>query len=193
MKKRLITALSAMALVIAVALIAAGPGAANAPGITGADLGKKIANFNIILHPHAWDDLGNSCNGSRIFFAMDQAPWEITWNFDPLVNGFDIVDCNGTSDGNALIEQDAGVPAAIFLRVLGPVSSSLQLTCLQLVFTTANQAECLISTENFSHSKTFTRVTQHVADTEFSQVLWTLQPSTNFKIAQVDVYECPGC
>jgi hypothetical protein len=191
LRKRHIVALVAIAASFAV--FGAAPAGANAPGITGADLGKKIANFNLIMHPHSWDNLGNSCNGARIFFAMDTAPWTIQWNFDPTVNGFDIADCNATTDGGALIEQDAGVPAAIFLRVLGPVSSNLTLTCTQVVFTTANQAECLIGTENFAHSKDFTRVTQHVADTEFSEVLWTLQPSTNFKIAQVDVYECPGC
>jgi hypothetical protein len=32
-------------------------------------------------------------------------------------------------------------------------------------------------------------VTTHLFDTALSQVLWTLDPSTNFKIAQVDVYQ----
>jgi hypothetical protein len=51
-----------------------------------------------------------------------------------------------------------------------------------------NVNECLVASATLSKNKTFTKITSHLADTVFSQVLWTLDPSTNFKIAQVDVY-----
>jgi hypothetical protein len=185
MRKRYIVVLAAMAAAL-VAVFAAAPVSANPPGII--DVGKKIANFNIILHPHAWDNLGNACNGSRIFFATDATPWTITWNFDPTVNNFSIVDCNATTDGSAVIAQNAGTNVAIFVRVVGPKNSSLGLVCTDVLdVNTVNS--CLLGTYNLSKGKTFTKVTTHLFDTVFSQVLWTLQPSTNFKIAQVDVYQ----
>ena len=185
MRTRYIVALAAIAAVFVV--LGTAPAGANPPGIT--NVGKKLANFNLIVHPHAWDNLGNACNGSRIFFAQDTAPWTLTWNFVPNLSGpsFQITDCNGTTDGGASIAEDAGIPVYIFLRVLGPVTSSLGIVC-QDVVDVNNANECLIANATLSKSKTFTKITSHLADTVFSQVLWTLDPSTNFKIAQVDVY-----
>jgi hypothetical protein len=187
MNKRLFVSLAAAGLTAALALLLAGPGAANPPGIT--NVGKKIANFNLIMHPHSWDNLGNACNGSRIFFAQDTPQWTLTWNFIPDLQGssFQITDCNATSDGSGVIAEDAGIPVYIFVRVVGPKTSSLGLVCTDVVDLNSVN-ECLIGSATLSKSKTFTKVTSHLADTIFSQVLWTLDPSTNFKNAQVDVY-----
>jgi hypothetical protein len=101
---------------------------------------------------------------------------------------FNIYDCDGTTDRSAVIQEDAGVPVDIFIRVLGPLTSSLDFVCQDVIDVNGVNA-CLISGANLSHSKSFTKVTTHLFDTVFSEVLWTLDPSTNFKIAQVDVYE----
>jgi hypothetical protein len=187
MPKRNIVALAATA--AAFAVFGAAPAGANAPGIT--NVGKKLDNFNLILHPHSWDNLGsNACNGSRIFYSADAMPWTLTWNFVPNLSGpsFQITDCNATTTGGGVVQEDAGIPVYIFVRVVGPKTSSLGIVCTQPVVTIANTNECLIASANLAKSKTFTKITQHVFDTQFSQVLWTLDPSTNFKIAQVDVY-----
>jgi hypothetical protein len=185
MRKRHLVALAALAAALAVFGVTSA--SANPPGVTpGA---KKLFNFNIIMHPHSWDNLGNACNGNRIFFAQDSAPWTVEWDFVPDLSGasFQLTDCNGTSDGSGVVQEDAGIPVSIYLRVLGPVTSSLFFICQDIVdFNNVN--ECLISNETLSHNKAFTKVTTHLADTIFSEVLWTLDPSTNFKIAQVDVY-----
>src|SRR5438876_11096765 len=90
MRKRYIVALAALA--AAFAVFGAAPAGANAPGLTASDLGKKVANFNIILHPNSWDQSDTTCqnNGSRIFFSADVTPWLLTWNFLTSANGFDI-------------------------------------------------------------------------------------------------------
>jgi hypothetical protein len=162
------------------------PAGAKPPGIT--NVGKKLANFNLIMHPHSWDN-PNGCNGSRIFFAQDAMPWTITWNFVPDLSGpsFQITDCNATTDGGAIIAEDAGIPVYIFVRVVGPLNSSLGIVC-QDVIDLNGANECLVDSTTLSKNKSFTKITSHLADTMFSQVLWTLDPSTNFKIAQVDVY-----
>src|SRR5882724_7714967 len=105
MKKRIFAPLAGVVVATAVALLVAGPGAANPPGVTpGA---KKLANFNIIATPNDWVADDNVCpnNGSRIFYRRGTSNWTLTWNFDPTVHGFDIVDCDGTSDGTGVVEE----------------------------------------------------------------------------------------
>ena len=186
-RKRHIAALAVLALMAAVAVLEAGPATANPPGIT---VGKKLANFNIIAVPNEWVENDSVCsnNGARMFFRQGTTPWTITWNFDPAVHGFDIVDCDGTTDKTAVVQQEAGQSVAIFVRVMGPQHSSLGLVCTDVVDVNGVNS-CLLGTYNLSKSKTFTKVTTHLFDTAFSQVLWTLDPSTNCRIAQVDVYQ----
>lgn len=187
MRKKYSVALAAMA--AALAVFGAAPAGANPPSIT--DVGKKIANFNIIATPHAWVESDSLCtnNGHRMFFSVDNTPWTVEWDFVPnLSPTFNILDCDGTTDRTAVIQEDAGVPVFIFIRVLGPRTASLDFVC-QDVIDVNGVNECLISGVPLSHSKSFTKVTSHLFDTLFSEVLWTLDPSTNFKIAQVDVYE----
>ena len=186
MKKWSGAALAVLAIGAVMAVLGAGPATANPPGLS---VGKKLANFNIIATPKEWVADNSLCpnNGNRIFFRRGTTQWTITWNFDPGVHGFDIVDCDGTSDGTAVVQQDAGTNVAIFVRVVGPKTSALSLVC-QDVLDVNGVNSCLLGTYNLSKSKTFTKVTTHLMDTTLSEVLWTLDPSTNFRIAQVDVY-----
>jgi hypothetical protein len=188
MRKRYISTLVAAAAASAIAVLAAGPATANPPGVL--SVGKKIANFNIIATPNEWVQSDTTCtnNGARMFFRRGTSNWTIQWNFDPLAHGFDITDCDGTTDGTAAVSQDAGVSVAIFVRVVGPKTSTLNLVCTDVIDVNGVNS-CLLGTYNLSKSKTFTKVTTHLADDLFSQVLWTLQPGTDFRIAQVDVYE----
>ncbi|MFL5798010.1 MAG: hypothetical protein ACJ77A_08765 [Actinomycetota bacterium] len=186
-KSRSRVALTALAIGAALSVLVVGPASARPPGIT--DVGKKLANFNIIAVPNEWSQDDSLCanNGARVFFRRGTTNWLVTWNFDPAVNGFDIVDCDGTTDGTAVIDQSAGQSVAIFVRIVGPQHSSLSLACTDVIDVNGVNS-CLLGTYNLSKGKTFTKVTTHLFDTVFSQVLWTLQPSTNFRIAQVDVY-----
>jgi hypothetical protein len=188
MRKWYLAALAALPVAAIFVVFAAGSATAKPPGVT--EVGKKLANFNIIATPNEWvqDDSVCSNNGARMFFRRGTSPWTVTWNFDPLAHGFDIVDCDGTTDKTAVVQQDAGTNVAIFVRIVGPKTSSLSLACLDVLDPNGVNS-CLLGTYNLSKSKTFTRVTTHMFDDALSQVLWTLDASTNFRIAQVDVYE----
>jgi hypothetical protein len=155
------------------------------------NLGQKLTQFNVIAKPGGWDpSAGNSCNGSRIFFAEDNGGANdtlgtITWNLDPTVSGFQITDCNGT-DGTATVTADENVNFAVVIRVLGPVSSSLNLVCT-VVVQSANDNLCMIASGTFKKGNSFTKVMMNVADNEFEQVLWSL--SGDWKIFQVRLYQ----
>jgi hypothetical protein len=162
---------------------------ANPPGIV--NVGQKLFQFNVIAKPGGWDPLaGNACNGARIFFAQDSGGanntlGRITWVVDPLVNGFEITDCNGT-DGDATVTADENVNFGVFIRVMGPAKSSLDFTC-EMLTTLNTENLCLISTGTFKKGNSFTKVMQNLANDEYAEVLWTL--SGDWKIFQVRLYE----
>ena len=133
---------------------------------------------------------GNFCNGSRIFFAQDSGGphntlGTITWNLDPTVAGLQITDCNGT-DGTATVTADENVNFAVVIRVMGPVTSSLNFACTVVIQSLGDNL-CMIDSATFKKGNSFTQVMKNVADNTFEQVLWTL--SGDWKIFQVRLYE----
>lgn len=163
--------------------IAAPPGVVN--------LGQKLDQFNVIAKPGGWDPtVGNNCNGSRIFFAEGSGGphntlGTITWNLDPTVPGFQITDCNGT-DGTATVTANESVNFAVVIKVMGPVTSSLNLVCT-VVTQSLSDNLCMIGSGTFKKGSSFTRVLTNIADGTFEQVLWSL--SGDWKIFQVRLYE----
>jgi hypothetical protein len=179
------TALGALGLV---ALIA-GPAAAAPKGVT--EAGKLLFKFNVLAKPNAWQDVGNACNGARIFFQQGNGGTlgTIHWTLDPTANNFTITDCNGTLDGMASVVADESVDFIVVIRVLGPKTSALNFVCTELVNPTLTPPEdlCVIDSGTFHKGNTFTRVMQNIAEGEFEEVLWTL--SGDWKIFDVRVYE----
>ena len=155
------------------------------------NLGQKIAQFNVIAKPGGWDpSAGNACNGARIFFAEDRSGGnntlgQITWNLDPNASGFQITDCNGT-DGTATVTADENVNFAVVIRVMGPVTSALNLTCI-VIAQSANDNLCMIDSATFKKGNSFTQVMKNIADDELEGVLWTF--SGDWKIFQVRLYQ----
>ena len=156
------------------------------------NVGQKIAQFNVIAKPGGWDpSAGNACNGSRFFFAEDRTGGSpstlgtITWNGDLSVPGITITDCNGT-DGTATVTANEFIDFAVFIRVMGPANSALNLVC-ETVMPASGENLCLIDTQTFKKGNSFTKVMQTLADQQLYQVLWTL--SGNWKIFQVRLFE----
>ena len=155
------------------------------------NVGRKLAQFNVIAKPGAWDPtVGNFCNGARIFFAQDNGGandtlGRITWNLDPTVTGTQITDCNGT-DGFATVTADESVNFAMFLRVMGPVTSQLNFVCT-VVVQSLNDNLCMITSDTFKKGNSFARIGTNIADEAFAQVLWDF--SGDWKVFQVRLYE----
>ena len=173
----------------AVGLVAviAGPAAAAPKGIT--DAGKLLFKFNVLSRPNGWTDVGNACNGARIFFTEGngQTLGQISWSLDPTVHGFTITDCNGT-DGVASVLADESVNFIVAIRVLGPRDSALNLVCTEVNPNIAPGEDlCIIDSGTIKKGNSFTRVMQNVADGDLESVLWTL--SGDWKIFDVRVYE----
>ena len=159
------------------------------PGVV--NVGQKISQFNVIAKPGGWDPTtGNSCNGSRIFFAEDSGGagntlGMITWSLDPSVSGVQITDCNGT-DGTATVTADENVNFGVFIKILGPKTSSLNLVCT-VIAQSGSDNLCMIDSATFKKGNSFTKVMSNLADNTLESVLWSL--SGDWKIFQVRLYE----
>src|SRR3972149_1762164 len=72
-------------IVLSILALSADYAGAKPQGLRQSCLGKKIDSFNVILKPNQWDDNGNGCNGSRIFFFDDGSMnfGQLHWILDP--------------------------------------------------------------------------------------------------------------
>ena len=189
MRRKHIVGVAALAAMVAAFAVLGAPAAANPPGIT--DVGKKIANFNIIATPHDWVESDSLCtnNGAGSSSASTTRRGRSCGSSSPASarrSTSPTATARPTEPRSS--RKTRASPSTSSFRVLGPVTSSLDFIC-QVILDVNGVNECLIDSATFSHSKSFTKVTSHLFDDELSEVLWTLDPSTNFKIAQVDVYE----
>lgn len=183
--------------VLLVLALAASPAFAQPKGLKGdPEVGKKLWNFNVLVKPNGWTDLGNACNGNRIFFTEDAGAGgvigTITWFLDPNAQqNFSLEDCNGT-DGAATVRVDENQGnVLVAIRVLGPQTSNLKFVCTVITNPNIPAGEdlCVIDNVDLGKSKSFTKVLKNIAEGEFEEVLWTFDPSGTWKIFQVWVME----
>lgn len=173
------------------------------PGLRAEDVGKMLYKFNILATPNGdWSADDNVCpnEGHRVFFERVQngAIGTITWKLDPTATGFDIVDCDGTSDKTAVIEADESVTFWVFVRVHGKATDSLHLVCEEVIVSTNDvtgnlEDLCLIDQVTLKKSdKSFTKIMTNLVDNEYEEVLWTLDTATGFRNAEVRIMERLG-
>jgi hypothetical protein len=181
---------------VVLAELLGGTASANPPGdARDPDAGKLLYNFNIVAVPQGdWvtDDAVCTNSAHRIFFErVSSGPLgTITWNLDPVANGFRITDCDATADKEADLLVDEEVEFWVMIRVQGAVTDSLDLTCTDIIDVGVDDL-CILNGVKVTYhkDKAFTKVMFNVFDDGFEQVLWTLETSTGFRIAQVRIYE----
>lgn len=156
------------------------------------NLGAKLFQFNVIAKPGPWNPTdGNACNGARIFFGQNNAGpgntmGEITWTLDPNSPGFQVTNCNGVTNPNApAVTANENVNFAIVIRVQGPVTSALTLTCM-VIAQNAGDNLCMIGTATFKKGNSFTKISTNIANNALEGILWTF--SGDWKIWQVRLY-----
>ncbi len=184
--KRLVPLLAAL-LLLTVAL----PVSANPPGARDSDVGKMLYKFNVIAVPQSdWVVPDSECtnNGHRIFFERGNGSTlgTIEWQLWPgLSPDFQIADCDATHDGWATILANESQRFYVFVRVLGPSGTSLDLSCVEVIDAGTDDL-CLISTENLQKGA-MTKIMENVVDNQYENVLWYL--SGSWRIFEVRIYE----
>jgi hypothetical protein len=169
---------------------------ANPQGLRGPEIGKKLFSFNVIVFPgDNWSQDDTVCqnNGNRIFFnddggSLGTIDWLLRVDSNP---NFNITDCDGTVDNEAVVVVNQSVAFWVAVRLVGPAHSSLSLTCT-VVTQVQSDDLCLIDNETIKKSGGFTKVMHNLIDDQNEEVLWTLDNSLNAKILQVWIMEDTG-
>ena len=166
--------------------------AAARPGDAGdSDVGKQLFKFNVIAVPQSdWVVPDSECtnNGHRIFFQRGNGNTlgSINWSFVPGNNpSWDIEDCDGTNDAEADVSVDESQTFYVMVRLLGPKTSSLSLTCTEIIDEGADDL-CLVGTVNLKKNA-MTKIMSNIVDNEFESVLWEFQG--DWRIFEVRIYE----
>jgi hypothetical protein len=182
------------AFLVASVMFTSGNAFAAPKGIDPAQVGQLLFNFNIIAVPNEWVADDSTCpnSGHRIFFrdATSGTLGTILWTVDPTQSqSISITDCDGTTDHEADIQLNGAGRFYVFARLLGPLSSSVDLTCADTDL--LNDALCLVGTVNLNrtNSKDFVKIMADLLADNLENVTWTLDNSTGFRIMQVKVYQ----
>jgi len=180
----------AVAIVMPISYVHAAPPG----GARDSDVGKKLFSFNVLAVPQTnWKTSDTVCSnsGHRVFFRrVDSGSiGTIAWTFDPnAAQNFKITDCDGTNDGTAAVLVNERLSVYVMVRVVGKISDSLTIRCTEILDAGTDDL-CLIESETFNKSKSFTKIMSNVFDNEMENVLWNLDTTTGFRNAQVWIFE----
>jgi hypothetical protein len=126
-------------------------------------VGKLLYNFNVIAVPNEWVADDSTCpnSGHRMFFRRVASGFlgTILWTVDPTQSqSIEITDCDGTTDHETDIQVNGAGRFYVFARLLGPLHSSLDVTCLDDLL---NENLCLslgAVSLNRTNSKDFVKI-----------------------------------
>ncbi len=176
---------SALVLAIGIAGVA---GAAPAPIPAGS---KLVYNFNVLGYPAGQAYTGNCGDGHRIFVNRDAK------NATLLVeNGTDwsILDCNATTDHQAVLQTNQAGIYDIYVRILGKPGGHINICGDLTVDPVTGDTLCVAGTIDLTrgsgHSK-FQLAPTSLFDASLANVLWTIDTNTSFRIVQFRVYARP--
>ena len=182
------------AVLLAGMIFTTGKALAAPKGIDPADVGKLLYNFNIIAVPNEWVADDSTCpnSGHRMFFRRVASGFlgTILWTVDPTQSQrIEITDCDGTTDHETDIQVNGAGRFYVFARLLGPLHSSLDITCVDDLL---NENLCLslgAVSLNRATSKDFVKIMADLFADDLENVTWTLDNSTGFRILQVRIYQ----
>jgi len=182
------------AVLLAGIIFTSGKALAAPKGIDPAEVGKLLYNFNVIAVPNEWVADDSTCpnSGHRMFFRRVASGFlgTILWTVDPTQSQrIEITDCDGTFDHETDIQVNGAGRFYVFARLLGPLHSSLDVTCLD-DFLNENLCISLGAVNlNRTTSKDFVKIMADLLADDLENVTWTLDNSTGFRILQVRIYQ----
>src|SRR5207249_2673119 len=150
---------------------------------------KLVFNFNVLGYPADQTYTGGCGNGHRIFVNRDANNAQVVVkNSD---TGWDILDCNATSDHQAvLVTNQVGV-YDIYVRILGKPGGHVYICADTLTDVTTGETLCPLGTIDLTRGKgqsKFQIAPSSMFDASLFDILWTVDTNLDFRIAQFRVY-----
>jgi hypothetical protein len=177
----------ALAPVLAIALTGAAV-AAPAPIPSGS---KLVFNFNVLGYPAGQTYNGSCGNGHRIFVNRDASSEHVL-----VQNGanWTVVDCNATSDHEAVLQSSQAGLYDVYMRILGKPGGHINICGDLTIDPVTGDTLCLAGTIDLTRSSgrsKFQLAPASMFDASLADVLWTIDTNTSFRIVQFRVYARP--
>lgn len=154
--------------------------------------GSKLAyNFNVIGYPAGQEYTGGCGNGHRIFVNREANKAQVL-----VRNGssWDVVDCNATSDHQAVLQTNEPGLYDVYVRILGKPGGRVFICGQTLEDFLSGETLCLLGTIDLTRAKgqsKFQLAPAAMFDATLEDLIWTVDTNANFRIAQFRVYKRP--
>ena len=188
------TLVSELSRALAVALLATAPllaGYAHAEPAPIPIGSKLVYNFNVIGYPAGQTYGGNCGTGHRIFVNREASRAQLIVTNGP---NWGVIDCNATSDHQAVLQTAQVGVLSIYMRILGKPGGHFG-ACGQTVTDFASgDTLCLLGTIDLTRGKgqsKFQLAPSAMFDASLEDLIWTVDTNTNFRIVQFRVYQQP--
>ena len=153
---------------------------------------KLVYSFNVIGYPADQTYNGGCGNGHRIFVNRDARSARVAVKNSDI--SWDIVDCNATSDHEAvLVTNQVGI-YDIYARILGKPGGHLFICADTLNDIVTGETLCPLGTLDLTRGKgqsKFQIAPSSMFDASLINILWTLDTNADFRIVQFRVYARP--
>jgi len=154
--------------------------------------GSKLAyNFNVLGYPAGQAYSGGCGNGHRIFVNREASKAQVL-----VQNGgsWDILDCNATSDHQAVLQTSEPGLYDVYVRILGKPGGHISVCGQTLEDFLSGETLCLLGTIDLTRASgksKFQLAPAAMFDATLEDLMWTIDTNTNFRIAQFRVYKRP--
>ena len=180
---------TALALLLASLVTAQTASATPSPIPTGS---KLVFNFNLLGFPKDKPYTGDCGQGHRIFVNRDAKGAQVRVTN----SGTDwaVVDCNATSDHQAVLATNQSGLYDVYVRILGKPGGNVFICGNTLEDFMSGETLCLLGTIDLtrgSGQSKFTLAPAAMFDASLEDLLWTVDTNTDFRIAQFRVYSRP--
>lgn len=152
---------------------------------------KLVFNFNVIGYPAGQTYNGSCGDGHRIFVNRDAKSAHVLVQDG---SSWSILDCNATSDHQAVLQSSQVGIYDIYVRILGKPGGHINICGDLTVDPVTGDTLCLAGTIDLTRSgghSRFQLAPSSLFDASLADVLWTIETNSNFRIVQFRVYARP--
>ena len=151
-----------------------------------------VYSFEVIGYPAGQTYDGNCGDGHRIFVNRDAKNAHVL--VQNSAGGWGVVDCNATSDRQAVLATNQAGTYDVYTRILGKPGGHINICANTLTDFLSGETLCLLGTIDLTRSKgqsRFELAPSAMFDASLEDLIWTVQTNSNFRIAQFRVYSRP--
>ena len=152
--------------------------------------GSKLAfNFNVIGYPEGKTYGGDCGEGPRIFVNRDAKGAQV--RVTNSTTGWSIVDCNATSDHQAVLATSQAAIYDVYVRILGKQGGNIHICANTITDYLNGETLGTIDLTRGSGQSKFTLAPSSMFDASLEDLMWTVDTNSDFRIAQFRVYSRP--